>query len=115
MKKKKIRKVLFHHSCFKYKKCKKSTKITFKKHKNIANFLSFEDRITFSMQADTKEELADNYVIKDNRKILKTAAIYGANTSGKTNIMKVVGTVVNILKDYNNYNIDTTYVFCFKK
>ena len=59
------------------------------------------------MRADTKEELADNYVIKDNRKILKTAAIYGANASGKTNIMKVVGTVVNILKDCNNYNIDT--------
>lgn len=74
---------------------------------SIANFLSFKDRITFSMQADTKEELADNYVIKDNRKILKTAAIYGANASGKTNIMKVVGTVVNILKDCNNYNIDT--------
>ena len=31
----KIRNVLFHHSRFKYKKCKKSTKITFKKYKNI--------------------------------------------------------------------------------
>ena len=74
---------------------------------SIANFLSFKDKVTFSMLADTKEELADNYIVKDNKKILKTAAIYGANASGKTNIMKVVGTVVNILRECNNYNIDT--------
>ena len=37
---------------------------------SIANFLSFKDKVTFSMLADTKEELADNYIVKDNKKIL---------------------------------------------
>lgn len=51
---------------------------------SVTNFLSFKDKVTFSMLADSKDNLQDNYVIKDNRKILKTTAIYGANASGKT-------------------------------
>ena len=53
---------------------------------SIANFLSFKDKVTFSMFANSTSGLDENYIISNGRKILKTAAIYGANASGKTNL-----------------------------
>ena len=52
---------------------------------SIVNFLSFKDKVTFSMFANATGGLDENYTISNNRRILKTAAIYGANASGKTN------------------------------
>ena len=44
------------------------------------NFLSFKDKIEFSMLADNGNE--KNSVAFRKNKILKTAVIYGANASG---------------------------------
>ena len=55
---------------------------------SVANFLSFKDKVTFSMLANSSDGLNDNYIEVNNRKILKTSAIYGANASGKTNLFK---------------------------
>ena len=68
---------------------------------SIANFLSFKDKVTFSMVGDNTLELPNNYIGKDKHKILKTAAIYGANASGKSNLLKVVSLVVTMLRNSN--------------
>ena len=52
---------------------------------SITNFLSFKEKVTFSMVANATNGLDDNYIISNNRRVLKTNAIYGANASGKTN------------------------------
>lgn len=55
---------------------------------SVKNFLSFKDKATLSMEKGNGDENLDNIVTINNVDILKTAAIYGANASGKSNILK---------------------------
>lgn len=73
---------------------------------SFTNYLSFKERITFSMLANSNTGLEDNYVLSCDRKILKTAAIYGANASGKTNLFKALTMVILMLKNSNNTDIN---------
>lgn len=73
---------------------------------SVTNFLSFKDKVTFSMLANSSKGLEDNYVVVGDKKILKTAAIYGANASGKSNLFKILRLVILMLKNSNNTNID---------
>lgn len=63
--------------------------ITFK----VSNFLSFNANIEFSMRSGNVREL-DTHMIKGKGRnsvdILKSAVIYGANASGKSNFIKAV-------------------------
>ena len=55
----------------------------------VENFRSIKEPVTFSMLA-TKDKKLDENLIKNALKgdsLLKTAAIYGANASGKTNVL----------------------------
>jgi AAA15 family ATPase/GTPase len=58
----------------------------------IGNFLSFKDIATFSMVASSDTEHIETNVIPiDNKlKLIKSAAVYGANASGKTNLFKAM-------------------------
>lgn len=73
---------------------------------SVANFLSFKEKVTFSMIANASNVLDDNYVTSIDKKILKTAAIYGANASGKSNIFKILNAVIMMLKGSNNFDIN---------
>jgi len=57
----------------------------------IGNFLSFKDKTTFSMVA-SKYRDHNEHVFKalSNIKLLKSSAIYGANASGKSNLIKAM-------------------------
>lgn len=66
---------------------------------NAKNFLSFKDKIEFSMLADSNDE--NNSVSFRKNKILKTAAIYGANASGKSNLLKSISFFKNIAQNAN--------------
>ncbi|BAZ29756.1 hypothetical protein NIES4074_22030 [Cylindrospermum sp. NIES-4074] len=63
---------------------------------SIGNYRSFKDKVTFSMVAANivakEKELDDNnvFAVDDELKLLKSAAIYGANASGKSNIAKAL-------------------------
>jgi uncharacterized protein len=91
--------------------------ITFK----ISNFLSFDTTTEFLMQAGTVRELS-HHVIKGKARsdvdILKSAIIYGANASGKSNFIKAIdfakqiiinGLSKNIL-DNKHFRLDKTNV-----
>ncbi len=55
----------------------------------IANFLSFKDEVTFSFEA-TKDTTFDEYQVVEVDKgvrLLRFALVYGANASGKTNLL----------------------------
>lgn len=64
---------------------------------SVGNYRSFKDRVTFSMVAAnlvSKEKNIDinnTFEIDEELKLLKTAAIYGANASGKSNLAKALG------------------------
>ncbi|MBN3880341.1 MAG: ATP-binding protein [Nostoc sp. JL23] len=63
---------------------------------SIGNYRSFKDKVTFSMVAANivakEKELDENnvFAIDDDLKLLKSAAIYGANASGKSNLAKAL-------------------------
>jgi uncharacterized protein len=55
---------------------------------SLRNFLSFKDRYTFSFEATSDKRLEATSVIQhDKLRLLKTAAIYGPNASGKSNFI----------------------------
>jgi hypothetical protein len=59
---------------------------------SVENFLSFKEEVTFSMLAAKKGNHADHIVKEGEGKmpLLHTAAIYGANASGKSNLVTAI-------------------------
>ena len=72
---------------------------------SVKNFLSFKDKTTFSMIAATGSENEENLIIKGNERILKTTALYGANASGKTNLIKAFTSAIMMVRMSNNRQI----------
>lgn len=68
---------------------------------SITNFLSFKEKITFSMLASSDNILEDNYSYVGNEKILKVTSIYGANASGKSNLLKTIALISEMIKQSN--------------
>lgn len=64
---------------------------------SVGNYRSFKDRVTFSMVAanlvskDKKLDVDNVFAIDQELKLLKSAAIYGANASGKSNLARALG------------------------
>lgn len=64
----------------------------------VKNFRSFYDETIFSMQATSNKEFAElntffcneKLLSKNENELLKTAVLFGANASGKTNLIKAV-------------------------
>lgn len=58
----------------------------------VNNYLSFRNKATLQMVPSAIKEREDNiaYINSINTKVLKSAAIYGANSSGKTNLLKAL-------------------------
>ena len=73
---------------------------------SVKNFLSFKEKVTFSMIANSNKELNDNYVEIGGNKVLKSAAIYGANASGKSNLFKILTLVVLMLRSSNSFDVN---------
>ena len=58
----------------------------------IKNYLSFKDEVTFSFEA-TKDTFADEYQVVEvapGVRLLRFAMVYGANASGKSNLLKAM-------------------------
>ncbi|MGL5255783.1 MAG: AAA family ATPase [Proteocatella sp.] len=64
---------------------------------NFSNYRSFKDEVSLDLTASKITEHAENVVKVSNDKVLRVAAIYGANASGKSNI-------------YNAFEFMTQYV-----
>ncbi|HPO63039.1 MAG TPA: ATP-binding protein [Candidatus Kapabacteria bacterium] len=69
---------------------------------SVKNILSFKEKVTFSLIAATikekNEKLIDNiFQIDGKTSLLKTAAIYGANASGKTNIIEALQSFIEYI------------------
>lgn len=72
---------------------------------SFKNFKSFKDENCLDMEATSLKEHEYNIVKTDNGDYLKVAAIYGANASGKTNVLQAFGYMRNrILKTDDSKN-----------
>ncbi len=65
----------------------------------VGNFLSFKEKTTFSMVASPDEPGHTDRVVKltDDLSVLRIAAIYGANASGKSNLLKAMAFAQNLI------------------
>lgn len=78
----------------------------------IKNVLSFKDLQEFSMVAGPTTKISNRLKRCDNLNVLKFSAIYGANASGKTNLINALTIMQNIvLKSLPNYPLDCYYKF----
>lgn len=65
---------------------------------SVANFRSINKKCTLSMKAQgISDEPRDNITNINRLKVLKSAVIYGANSSGKTNIVRAIFQMCNNL------------------
>lgn len=57
---------------------------------SVQNFLSFKDKVTLSFEATSDKHLEEYHVVQVNPKtrINKLGVVYGANASGKSNLVK---------------------------
>lgn len=71
---------------------------------SVKNFMSFKEKQDFSMEAGIGDENLDNIINIDelNERVLKTTALYGANASGKTNLIKAFSAAIMMIRLSNN-------------
>lgn len=80
----------------------------------VENYMSFKDMSTFSLIGTNDNEKIDEQIVivNDKIRVLKNAALFGANASGKSNLLSAIsfakGFVINSSKDsQQGENINT--------
>lgn len=58
------------------------------------------------MEAANGNENEENVIIADNERILKTTALYGANASGKTNLIKAFTSAIMMVRKSSNRKVE---------
>ncbi len=76
----------------------------------VGNFLSFYEKKTISFEAQSISELKDNVINAEKHKLLRSLVIYGANSSGKSNILLALDAmkhnILNSVKLNDNDELD---------
>lgn len=91
---------------------------------SVENYKSIKEKVTLSLQASAYTKIAKNVAkvrlpFIDNKKsihrILKTSVIYGANASGKSNILKAIDIIRKIILNSNNHITNQPFpIDCFR-
>ena len=53
----------------------------------VENFLSIKDSVVLSLLASKDNEHSEHLIVNGSERYLKSAVIYGANASGKSNVL----------------------------
>lgn len=82
----------------------------------LSNFFSIKDEVVLDFRAANIKStnaiaLKDNFFIENKSEILKTLIIYGANASGKSNIIKAIRFCNAMVFESHNHNENTIYNF----
>jgi len=81
----------------------------------IKNFLSFKDEATFSFEATKNKKYEDYQVVEvaPNVRLLRLAIVYGANGSGKTNLIRAFDFLRQFWEKTSNNEEDSTTAIPF--
>jgi uncharacterized protein len=63
----------------------------------VGNYLSFKEKKTLSLEATAIKEREGNVFTAGNYKLLRSAVIYGANSSGKSNLINALMTMQSMV------------------
>lgn len=72
---------------------------------SVENFMSIKNKIVLSMNSSNDNSNLENVIECTNENILKTAAIYGANASGKSNLYKALTSAILLVRRSNQRQI----------
>ena len=82
----------------------------------LSNFFSIKEEVVLDLRAadikSSKAKRLDKNVFEEHKnKLLKTIVIYGANASGKTNLIKAIRFCHSLILESHNHNENTVYNF----
>ena len=82
----------------------------------LSNFFSINEEVILDLRAadikSSKAKRLDKNVFEEHKnKLLKTIVIYGANASGKTNLIKAIRFCHALILESHNHNENTVYNF----
>lgn len=82
----------------------------------LSNMFSLRDEMTLSLQAakiqtQKGRALEGNLFSVGGEQMLKSVAVFGANASGKSNVVKAIRACVEMIRESHNYNEDTVFGF----
>src|SRR5690554_2434247 len=82
----------------------------------LQNFFSIKDEINFDFRAANiksanARSLADNVFSHKTTDILKTLVMYGANASGKSNVIRAIRFCNSMIFESHMHNENTTFNF----
>ncbi len=72
---------------------------------SVENYLSIKDKIVLSMLAGKDSEHSEYLISDTNKNYLKSAVIYGANASGKSNVLNAFWFMVNYVLTSHNQQL----------
>lgn len=80
----------------------------------LRNVFSFRDEITLDLQAakiqtEKGKALSGNLFTTNEVQVLKSISMFGANASGKSNVIKGIKACVNMIRSSHTYNENTTF------
>ena len=80
----------------------------------LRNVFSFRDEITLDLQAakiqtEKGKALSGNLFTTNEVQVLKSISMFGANSSGKSNVIKGIKACVNMIRSSHTYNENTTF------
>ena len=80
----------------------------------LSNIFSLRDEMSLNLQAANiqtrkAQTLKGNVFSIGGEQLLKSVAIFGANASGKSNVIKAVRACIEMIRSSHNYNEDTTF------
>lgn len=78
---------------------------------SVKNFMSFKNKVTLSMEKGNGLENEENVVFDGDINVLKSAAIYGANASGKSNLLKAFTCAILMVRTSSLISVGQKWVF----
>ena len=80
----------------------------------LKNVFSFRDEITLDLQAakiqtEKGKALSGNLFTINGEQVLKSISMFGANASGKSNVIKGIKACVNMIRSSHTYNENTIF------
>ena len=74
---------------------------------SITNFRSIKDKVTISMlPIRYKDHLENIFEVNTDLSLLKSAVIYGANASGKSNLLRAFKALQYIVKESSGFKLE---------
>lgn len=72
---------------------------------SVENYLSMKEKVTFSLEASAGSKLQNSVIkLEDGCNLLKSAAIYGANATGKSNFIKAINFIWWMVATSHTFN-----------